>query len=268
MANVRVRTFFYTLKPIQEGRKIPTVACSLDTISVIIPTRNEAVNISKFLASLPNEVELVVIDASDDGTDVIVEQQRPFNTQVIRLPLRIAAARQMGGQVARGDWLVFSDADVAFESGYFQYLANYVKADAFYGPKYATDTYRHYSQFFNGSQQALHAFGIPAASGSNMGMRRDVFLASEGFRLELPVNEDTELMLRIQHNGYRVAYVKKLAVHSLNDRRLDRGVVRKTLHSISRNILLLTNLYIPLPRTWLNHDWGYWSISHANCSDY
>lgn len=242
--------------------------CDLHDISVVIPTRNEAHNIAACLASLHPAVELIVVDASDDGTDALILQLRPHRTAVIRSNARITLARQLGAQVAQGRWIVFSDADVRFAPGYFEYVARYVDSDAFYGPKYATTTYRRYSQFFNACQRTIHRLGIPAASGSNMGLRREVFERVGGFRLDLPVNEDTELMMRVDRLGFYVKYVRDLAVRSLDDRRLDRGITLKTLHSLSRNLLLFVNLYVPMPRRWLSHDWGYWSISDAHRSDF
>lgn len=240
------------------------MACALHMISVVIPTRNEEHNIAAFLAALHPEVELVVVDASDDGTDQVIMATRPAHTTVIRSRAGIARARQLGAEAARGRWIVFSDADVQFEPGYFSYLAQHISGDAFYGPKYSTAPYRRYSQLFNAGQWAFHRLGIPAASGSNMGLRREVFERVGGFRLDLPVNEDTELMMRVKRRGFQVDYIPELAVRSLDDRRLKRGVVLKTLHSLSRNSLLFVSGYIPIPRRWLSHDWGYWSIRDAH----
>lgn len=239
----------------------------LQAVSVVIPTRNEAHNIRAFLAALHPAIELIVVDASDDDTGRLVPHLRPERTKVILSDAPIAVARQIGAEAAEGDWIVFSDADVRFEPGYFTTLAQGIAGDAFYGPKYATPTYPRYSQFFNACQRACHRLGVPAASGSNMGLRREVFKQVGGFRLELPVNEDTELMMRVKHCGFHVRYMRSLAVRSLDDRRLDRGVALKTLHSLSRNLLLMVNLYIPIPRRWLRHDWGYWSIRDARRSD-
>lgn len=241
--------------------------CDLATVSVIIPTRNERRNIGAFLQSLPPAVELIVVDASDDGTDQLVARLRPERTCIIRSPARIAPARQIGAEAAQGEWLIFSDADVRFEPGYFATFARCATGDAFYGPKYATAAYPRYSQFFNAGQRFFHRLGIPAASGSNMGMRREVFQQLGGFRLDLKVNEDTELMLRARQRGFRADYIRQLAVRSLDDRRLDRGTAFKTLHSLGRNLLLLINLYIPVPQPWLRHDWGYWRTNHAHRTD-
>ncbi len=235
------------------------VTISLDRMSVIVPTRNEANNVPAFLASLPPAVELIVVDNSDDGTDQLIQHLRPARTRIIHSPVTcISHVRQIGAEAAKGDWLIFSDADVMFALAYFDALATCSLCDACYGPKYATPTYAFYGQFFASGQRLLHQFGIPAASGSSMSIRRAVFERVGGFRLDLPVNEDTELMMRLRYQGFTVNYVHELAVYSLDDRRLDQGIIRKTLHSLCRNILLLVDMRLPLPRGWLAHDWGYW----------
>jgi glycosyltransferase involved in cell wall biosynthesis len=229
-----------------------------DQLSVVIPTRNEAPRIGRFLTSLPEAVELVVVDASDDTTVEVIQALRPRNTRLIRCGAGIAEARQLGARAARGEWLIFSDADVRFDPAYFGRLRAYLRADGVYGPKYSTGAHPVYDFCFNGGQRVCHAAGVPAASGSNMAVRRGAFEALGGFRLDLPVNEDTDLFLRLARRGFRVAYAPDLAVRSLDDRRLDRGATRKLLHSVSRSALLLLGLYLPLPQRLLRHDWGYW----------
>lgn len=238
--------------------------CMAQRLSVIVPTRNEAARISGLLASLPDAVELVVVDASDDRTPQIIQSLRPHNTCVIRSSAHIAAARQIGARAASGEWLLFSDADVAFEPGYFDRVNRYLdNADAFYGPKYATKAHTAYSVYFNSGQRTMQALGIPAASGSNMAVRRDAFDVVGGFRRDLPVNEDSELFLRLAYHRYRISYASDLGVRSLDDRRLQLGAARKMLHSLARMTMLFVNLYIPLPQRWLRHDWGYWRRSHG-----
>ncbi len=233
----------------------------LAALSVVIPTRNEAALIGRFLAALPEPVELIVVDASDDETPAIIECTRPHNTQVLRSPAGVAEAREIGAAAARGDWLIFSDADVCFAPGYFDRFPRYASADAVYGPKYATAAYQWYSTIFTGGQRIAHALGFPAASGSNMAVRRDVLRAIGGFRCDLPVNEDSELFLRLAHRGYHIRFAPDLAVYSLDDRRLRRGAARKLLHSTTRCALIALGMHIPLPQRLLRHDWGYWNAT-------
>jgi glycosyltransferase involved in cell wall biosynthesis len=229
--------------------------------SIIVPTKNEAALIGAFLAALPGSVELIVVDASDDDTPAIIERLRPQNTRIIRASAGIAEAREIGASAAHGDWLIFSDADVRFAPGYFDRFTRYTDADAIYGPKYATAAYGWYSCIFTGGQRLMHHLGFPAASGSNMAVRRDVLTSVGGFRCDLPVNEDSELFLRLAHRGYHVVFAPDLAVHSLDDRRLQRGAVRKLLHSTTRCALIALGMRMPLPQRLLRHDWGYWRMT-------
>jgi len=230
----------------------------LERLSVVVPTRNEAARISGLLASLPSEVELVVVDASDDQTPAIIVESRPEHTRVIRSQTGIAAARQIGAQAARREWLLFTDADVAFTLGYFERIEQYLGFDGFYGPKMATDRHPTYDALFHGGQRFCDQIGFPAASGSNMVVRKRALLEAGGFRIDLPVNEDTELFLRMAHLGFRITYAPDLRVRSLDDQRLDRGATRKLLHSVVRSALIALDLRVALPKRLLRHDWGYW----------
>jgi glycosyltransferase involved in cell wall biosynthesis len=236
----------------------------LDRLSVVVPTRNEAHRISELLTSLPDALELVVVDASDDATPEVIAALRPRKTRVIRSAAGIAEARQIGAAAASGEWLLFTDADVRFAPGYFARVGSYVAADAFYGPKRATGTHRSYDAVFNAGQRLIHALGIPAASGSNMAVRREALEAIGGFRLDLPVNEDTELFLRLTRRGFRAVYAADLPVISTDDRRLDVGATRKLVHSVLRSALLLAGLYVPVPQRLLRHDWGYWRAARGD----
>lgn len=227
-------------------------------LSIVVPTRNERHNIDAFLASLPAEAELVVVDAGHDGTVQRVLHERPWRTRVTQCDLRIAAARQLGAELAAGEWLLFTDADVRFAPGYFERLpAALDGCDAAYGLKLSTRDHAAYGRAFRIGQQLLDRIGIAAASGSNMLIRRDVVL-EHGFRLDLPVNEDTELMMRLRHLGLRVRLTPELVVASTDDRRLASGAWRKLLHSVARNALIALGLRVPLPGCWLTRDWGYW----------
>src|SRR5258706_4693637 len=86
------------------------------TLSVIIPVRNGGENFRRCLQSLqvasPPPAEIIVVaDGDSDGSWRIAED---FGAQVIRLPEAggPARARNAGARVARGDVLVFLDADV------------------------------------------------------------------------------------------------------------------------------------------------------------
>lgn len=94
----------------------------LSQFTIIVPTRNEAHNIPTFLNSLPSSINLIVVDASHDGTGELVKTLRPDSTLVISHPGKIADARTRGAEAARTPWLIFTDADVVFPANYFYRL--------------------------------------------------------------------------------------------------------------------------------------------------
>jgi glycosyltransferase involved in cell wall biosynthesis len=233
---------------------------SLADVTVVVPTRNEERNISRFLNSLPEEVALVVVDASTDATPAIVRRERPRRTRVILRASGLTEARQLGARHARTPWLLFTDADVAFDTGYFARVAELPACDLAYGPKLSRDEYRRYYQWFARGQRLLHALGLPAASGSNLLVSARAFLAVDGFDLALACNEDSELVWRIHGNGGYCVFDPDLVVWATDHRRLHRGVVAKTAHTLARCALLRTGV---MPRRWRSHAWGYWGGKSA-----
>jgi len=226
-------------------------------VTVVVPTKNEAHNIVPFLQSLPDDVSLVVVDASEDETPNLVAQHRSWHAQVIRSPAKIAGARQIGAAAARTEWLLFTDADMVFAEHYFQRLQECTAdCDAVYGSKHSLDEYAQYYRWFSRGQGLMHWLGIPAASGSNLLIRRETLMACGGFDLDLTVNEDSEVVWRIKKRGYRVCFAPELVVYERDHRRLHQGTLRKTLHSLVRCLLLFFDL---LPDRWRSADWGYWS---------
>lgn len=224
-------------------------------LTIIVPTRNEANNIESFLASLPPQTPLIVVDDSTDETPQLIKRYGRSSTTSLHQPSTIAEARQIGAEAAKTEWLLFTDADVIFAPDYFDNLDLDTSADAIYGPKLSQDDYAAYYRWFSRGMQFSHWLGIPAASGSNLLIRRSVLLAVGGFDLQLTCNEDSEIAWRIKRYGRIVQFAPDLIVYARDHRRLQRGVIRKTAHSWLRCGLLFTGL---LPQPWRSHDWGYW----------
>lgn len=228
----------------------------LSELTVIVPTKNEARNIGAFLRSLPPSVKLIVVDASDDDTPDRIHALRPKQTHVIHDRSNVTYARQIGAEAATTPWLIFTDADVTFSSGYFAQVLTPRPLDAFYGPKLSVDDHQRYYQWLGWGQHLSDRLGMPAASGSNLVISRRAFDAVGGFDMRLTVNEDSEIAWRIKRQGFRIRYVPQLVVYARDHRRLKQGTLRKTLHSLVRCTLLYFNL---MPARWRSRDWGYWA---------
>jgi len=227
-------------------------------VTVLVPTKNERANVGAFLASLPPDVLLIAVDASDDGTAERLLELRPRRTRVLRDAGNIPRARQRGAAPAPTPWLLFTDADVAFEPGFFERLERLVvpeEAGGIVGTKRTRHGFRAYHRLFLEGQRLLHALDIPAATGSNMLIHRDALARAGGFDQRLSCNEDSEVMWRVRRAGFEVLFAPELKVYARDHRRLERGVARKLLHSMARCTLLYFDL---LPRRWQSKDWGYW----------
>jgi glycosyltransferase involved in cell wall biosynthesis len=225
-------------------------------LTIILPTRNEAENIRTFLASIPHNIQLIIVDSSSDNTREVIVECRPMHTTVLHRNVTIVEARQLGAEVATTGWLLFTDADVRFSPDYFERLAQEDGAGAIYGSKRSSGSFQNYYRCFVWGQRLLHHVGIPAATGSNLLIRRDVLIEAGGFDQALSCNEDTEIVWRIHRRGYRVEFAPELAVFETDHRRLRRGALAKTMHTLTRCLLLYFNM---MPSRWRTGDWKYWA---------
>lgn len=230
----------------------------LEDITLIVPTKNEAGNIGRFLHSVPAGVPILVVDASTAHTCEVIQRCDRPEIVILRDGGNIAAARQLAAEHARTEWLLFSDADVIFSDDYFSILED-IEPRACHagivGAKLSRDRHRHYYFLFSLCLRFFCAAGVPAGSGSNMLVRRSALLQVGGFDLRLSCNEDSELIWRLHRHGYTIDYAGNLKVYECDHRRLDRGAFQKTVHSLTRCALLFAGL---MNGRMKNQDWGYW----------
>src|SRR5689334_15862975 len=94
-------------------------------VSIIVPARNEEVSLGACLGSLVAQTgmskEIIVVD--DGSTDRTREIAESFGVKVIQ-PSRLPEgwtgknnAVSAGSKVARGEWLLFTDADTVHKPG-------------------------------------------------------------------------------------------------------------------------------------------------------
>jgi GT2 family glycosyltransferase len=191
-------------------------------ISVIVPVHNggQAFRrcLSRVSALSPTPLEVIVI--ADGDADGSAELARGMGFAVLELPdcRGPARARNLGAGEARGDILLFLDADVEVPSDAIARVAkafvdheNWVALFGSYDDQPGAANFL--SQYRNLFHHYIHQTGNQEASTFWAGcgaIRRDVFAAAGGFSetYARPCIEDIELGLRLRRSGHSIGLCK------------------------------------------------------------
>lgn len=207
----------------------PATADGRPTISVVVPVYNSGAYIRECLESIraaepPPEEVIVVADGESDGSWRVASG---MGMTVINLPSRggAARARNRGAAVARGDLLMFLDADVAVPRHLFARVADAFAGssgpDAVFGSYDDSPADPHFlSQYKNLFHHFVHQNGTAEAVTFWTGcgaVRRRAFFEVGGFDEAYATTsiEDIELGCRLRKAGFSL--------------RLDRGMQVKHL---------------------------------------
>jgi len=188
-------------------------------LSVIVPVHNGAAFLPRCLAALnastrlPDEI-LVVDDGSIDESPRLAALHGAHVLETVAGPRGPAHARNRGAAAAKGDILVFIDADVLVHPDTIARLASVLEGDAsvhavFGSYDDAPAAAGAVSRFKNLLHHYVHQHGRPEASTFWAGcgaIRRDTLLAMGGFAesFRKPSIEDIELGLRLRKAGLRI----------------------------------------------------------------
>ncbi|MHB1295904.1 MAG: glycosyltransferase [Anaerolineae bacterium] len=199
-------------------------------LSVIIPVYNGHEQIGQCLAALaastrkPDEV-IVVDDGSTDGSAVVAAG---YGVRVLTLAgahRGPAYARNRGADLARGDVLVFLDADVAAHADTLSLIARYLAEHSDVGALFgsyddAPPAKGLVTRYKNLLHHHVHQTGRREASTFWAGcgaIRRDLLLSMGGFSEDYarPSIEDIELGVRLRQAGHRIHLCPEIQVTHL-----------------------------------------------------
>ncbi|MGE5264017.1 MAG: glycosyltransferase family 2 protein [Acidobacteriota bacterium] len=188
-------------------------------LSVIIPVRDGGQDFQDVLQALAVSIrppdELIVVD--DGSTDSSADQARRYSAHVIPLPggpHGPAIGRNRGASAARGDVLVFLDADVAVHPDTLGLIDRYMEEQptvgALFGSYDDNPPKRGFiTRYKNLQHHYVHQHGRREASTFWAGcgaIRRDLFIAMGGFDegYARPSIEDIELGVRLYRAGQQI----------------------------------------------------------------
>lgn len=202
-------------------------------ISIVIPTLNEVATLEATLATLIGSLhetayELIVSDGgSTDGT---IDIARRFTPHVVLKTgndrQTIGIGRNLGAASARGEFLVFMDADVILPhpDAFFRELRTLFESD----PQLAGVTVSLRVSAEKETSADRFCFGLVnlwhtamnnmlrtgSASGEFQMIRTSSFRDARGYREDLVVCEDNDLFERLAKSGHTRMHRSLIAFHS------------------------------------------------------
>jgi len=182
-------------------------------ISVIVPAFNEEKFLGNCLLSLKGQdfkdFEVIVVD--NNSTDKTTEIAKKFGAILVSEKNQgVAFARNKGAKIAKGEILVFTDADTILPKNWLSRIKEEFERDKeliafggsceFYsGPisarlasKFFLKPFLILDKFFSGGFNLM---------GCNMAIKKEMFLKVGGFNEKLKLNEDVEISYRLRKMG-------------------------------------------------------------------
>ncbi len=188
-------------------------------ISIIIPTRNEEKIIEKTLLGFTSKMTLPyeIIVSDGKSIDKTVEIASKYTKNIITCTTdatqTIAGGRDAGARIARGEYLVFFDADCSLpnpDEFFTHALAHFEKDPNLVAliPKQRIlpENERFADRFWFGYINLYFRFmnnvlGIGQAGGELQMMRKEAFQKVNGFKADLVAAEDMNMFYRLSQIG-------------------------------------------------------------------
>jgi glycosyltransferase involved in cell wall biosynthesis len=198
-------------------------------ISVIIPAHNEERYLQKTLEALQRQnygwFEVIVV--ANGCTDRTREVARGRCQRLIVLSQKgLGVARNLGARMARGDLLLFLDADTILEPVAVRAIAeHFMSSDAAATIQGRPDEGRLAYRLIYGLKNFVHRWAIHPGSSGVIVCWKEHFIRVGGFDEGLEVRENSELVKRLKRfGGYK--YIGSASATTSMRRYSRRGVVR------------------------------------------
>ena len=201
------------------------------SVSVIVPAYNAAGTLGACLEALRGQTvrreryEVIVVD--DGSTDQTAEIAGAHDGQVIsQANAGPAAARNRGAEAARGDLLLFTDADCAPAENWIERMvqpfadADVMGAKGVYRTRQKALVARFVQLEYEGKYQYMAGRDqINFVDTYSAAYRRELFLENGGFDISFSTAsvEDQELSFRLARKGYRLVFVPDAVVYHIHD---------------------------------------------------
>lgn len=223
-------------------------------ISVVIPVRNGAGDIHRQLGALAvQDVDepFEVVVADNGSTDDTVAVAGRWTDRLPRLrvvdaqgPATVAHGRNVGAQQARGEFVLFCDADDRVHPEWVREIHRCLDTHDAIGARTLLVDATRQPEAVTGelALPSIHGY-LSYALGGNCGVRRDWFLRLGGFDLSYAGgHEEVDFFWRLQEAGGSLGYAPG-AVLDYRQRTSLRGLFRQRRRFAASSILLWTRFH-------------------------
>jgi glycosyltransferase involved in cell wall biosynthesis len=189
--------------------------------SVIIPTLNEA----KFIPFLLNDLveqkekffEVIIVDAlsSDETKKVVANLSKSLSLRFYQHKSNVSQGRNYGAKKAKGEYLIFLDADARINSNFIKILLAAIKDKGlFFIPAIIPDSnnieLKIAFKFANFLVELSQNTKKPFSTGGSMAIDKNLFNKIGGFDATLFLSEDHNLVQKAQLWGVKAKFLHNL----------------------------------------------------------
>lgn len=228
--------------------------------SAIIPLYNRPDEIEELLESLTHQeytnFEVVIIEDGSvkDAKEIVANFQDKLQIQYhFKENGGQGFARNVGFEIAKGDYFVIFDSDAIIPPHYFKAVEEYLNqsyVDAFGGPDAAHESFTPVQKAISYSMTSLFTTGGIRGREKhvgqfhprsfNMGLSREVYEKVGGFVITR-MGEDIEFSIRIINNGFKTALISDAFIY--HKRRTSLSQFYKQLHFFGRARINIWRFY-------------------------
>lgn len=200
----------------------------MNKLSVIVSAHNEEAYLEKTLISLvennfPHEL-IVICDSCEDRTEEIAKK---FTKSVYPVNFKnISKVRNFGASKAKGNILVFSDADTIVSKNYLREISRTIERGYDYGGgPWKSESEKLLGRYLAFTNTQYNKKEI----GGNFFIKKSYFEKIKGFNEEMIKGEDTDFGQRLKKEGAKHSFLEKTHIIPSERRFRKKGYIRLIL---------------------------------------
>lgn len=189
----------------------------LSLVSVIITTKNESEVIKRLLISLKNQsyknIEIILID--NNSADSTKKIARKFTMNVYNFGPERSAQRNFGAKMAKGQYLLFLDADMELSKGVIEECVRSMSLNKQFGGVIIPEksVAKNFWEKVKAYERSFYSEKGDEITDAARFFRKSIFKKVKGYDEAITGPEDWDLPETIKKLGYNVSRISAVIYH-------------------------------------------------------